>query len=168
MGCYSRGSSPPRDRTPISYIFCIRRQVLYHSCHLGSLNKRYLVLNNILILSGPEIKKFISHCSRETTPFSKNFLISRKLILENSSLRKMQMKKWSLRNKAPYPEGPSPRRPALSSLESGIFPPVLYQGLPRWLGCKESACQCRKHSRLRFDPWVGKITWQRKWQPILA
>ena len=28
---------------------------------------------------------------------------------------------------------------------------------------KESACQCR---RCRFDPWVGKITWRRKWQPI--
>ena len=30
---------------------------------------------------------------------------------------------------------------------------------------KESACHCRKHSRLRFDPWVGKIPWKRKWQP---
>ena len=27
---------------------------------------------------------------------------------------------------------------------------------------KESACQCR---RRRFDPWVGKIPWRRKWQP---
>ena len=26
---------------------------------------------------------------------------------------------------------------------------------------KESACQCR---RIRFDPWVGKIPWCRKWQ----
>ena len=36
------------------------------------------------------------------------------------------------------------------------------QGLPRWLSCKESACQCRRH---RFDPWIGKISWRRKWQP---
>ena len=28
---------------------------------------------------------------------------------------------------------------------------------------KESTCQCRK---LRFDPWVGKIPWRRKWLPI--
>ena len=28
---------------------------------------------------------------------------------------------------------------------------------------KESACQCR---RCRFDPWVGKIPWRRKWQPL--
>ena len=35
-------------------------------------------------------------------------------------------------------------------------------GLLRWLGGKESACQCR---RCEFDPWVGKILWRRKWQP---
>ena len=27
---------------------------------------------------------------------------------------------------------------------------------------KESACHCR---RLRFNPWVRKIPWRRKWQP---
>ena len=26
--------------------------------------------------------------------------------------------------------------------------------------------QCRKHRRLRFDPWVRKIRWRRAWQPI--
>ena len=25
--------------------------------------------------------------------------------------------------------------------------------------------QCRKHRRLGFNPWVGKIPWRRKWQP---
>ena len=34
-------------------------------------------------------------------------------------------------------------------------------GLPWWLSDKESACQCRRH---RFDPWVRKIPWRRKWQ----
>ena len=33
---------------------------------------------------------------------------------------------------------------------------------PWWLSGKESACQRR---RCRFDPWVGKIPWRRKWQP---
>ena len=28
--------------------------------------------------------------------------------------------------------------------------------LPRWLSGSESACQCRGHRRLRFDPRVGK------------
>ena len=32
-------------------------------------------------------------------------------------------------------------------------------GLPR------SARQCRRHKRHRFDPWIGKIPWSRKWQP---
>ena len=30
-------------------------------------------------------------------------------------------------------------------------------GLPRWLNDKEPACQCRRHKRHRFDPWVWKI-----------
>ena len=30
---------------------------------------------------------------------------------------------------------------------------------------KELICQCRMHQRCRVDPWVGKITWRRKWQP---
>ena len=37
-------------------------------------------------------------------------------------------------------------------------------GLPRWLSGKESACQCRRHRRRRFDPWVRKIP-RRDWQP---
>ena len=37
-----------------------------------------------------------------------------------------------------------------------------YTGLPRWHSGKESACQCKRH---RFDPWVGKSPWRRKWQP---
>ena len=39
------------------------------------------------------------------------------------------------------------------------------QGLTVGTSGKESACQCRRHKRLRFDPWVGKISWRRKWQP---
>ena len=33
----SRGSSQPRDRTRISYIYFVGRRVVYYSCHLGSL-----------------------------------------------------------------------------------------------------------------------------------
>ena len=36
-------------------------------------------------------------------------------------------------------------------------------GLPWWLSGKESACQCR---RCKFNPWIGKISCRRKWQPI--
>ena len=41
----------------------------------------------------------------------------------------------------------------------------LASGNPWWLSGKESACQYKRH---RFDPWVGKITWRRKCQPILV
>ena len=36
--------------------------------------------------------------------------------------------------------------------------------LHMWLSGKESTCQCRK---LRFNPWVRKTPWRRKWQPTL-
>ena len=29
----------------------------------------------------------------------------------------------------------------------------------------ESTCQCRRHRRCSFDPWIGKVIWRRKWQP---
>ena len=37
--------------------------------------------------------------------------------------------------------------------------------LPRWNSGKEPACQCRRHMRRRFDPWVRRIPWRREWQP---
>ena len=39
------------------------------------------------------------------------------------------------------------------------------KGLPRWLSGKESGCQCSRHKRCRYNPWVGKIPWKRKWHP---
>ena len=38
-------------------------------------------------------------------------------------------------------------------------------GFPRWRSGEESSCQCRGSKRCKFDPWVGKIPWSRKWQP---
>ena len=35
----------------------------------------------------------------------------------------------------------------------------------RCLSGEEPACQCRRHRRRGFDPWVGKIRLSRKWQP---
>ena len=40
-----------------------------------------------------------------------------------------------------------------------VFP---LQELPWWLRSKESACHFR---RCGFDPWVGMISWRRKWLP---
>ena len=35
----------------------------------------------------------------------------------------------------------------------------------QWCSSKAPACQCRRHKRRGFDPWVGTITWSWKWQP---
>ena len=36
---------------------------------------------------------------------------------------------------------------------------------PGGASSKEPAGQCRRSRRPRFNPWVGKISWSRKWQP---
>ena len=38
--------------------------------------------------------------------------------------------------------------------------------LPWWLSNKEFACKYRRCGKHRFDPWVRKIPWRRKWQLI--
>ena len=38
-------------------------------------------------------------------------------------------------------------------------------GFPGGSEGKESTCQFRRHKRHRFNPWVRKIPWRRKWQP---
>ena len=46
-------------------------------------------------------------------------------------------------------------------------PKVSFQNYwpPWWLSRYRICLQCR---RSRFDPWVGKIPWRRKWQPTPA
>ena len=41
-------------------------------------------------------------------------------------------------------------------------------GFPGGTSGKEITCQCRRHKRLGFNPWVGKILWRRTWQPTLV
>ena len=38
-------------------------------------------------------------------------------------------------------------------------------GFPGGVSGKESACQCRRHKRLGFDPWVRKTSRRGAWQP---
>ena len=42
---------------------------------------------------------------------------------------------------------------------------VHFLGFPGGASGKERTCQCRRHKRCRFDPWVGKISWRSAWQP---
>ena len=39
------------------------------------------------------------------------------------------------------------------------------KGFPGGTSGKEPTCQCRRHKRSWFHPWVGKVLWRRKWQP---
>ena len=42
---------------------------------------------------------------------------------------------------------------------------IIFMGFPAGASGKEPTCQCRRHKRHRFDPWVGKTPWRRAWQP---
>ena len=37
-----------------------------------------------------------------------------------------------------------------------------------WLSDKDSDCNAGDEGRCRFDPWLGKIPWRRKWQCTLV
>ena len=39
------------------------------------------------------------------------------------------------------------------------------EGFPGGASGKEPTCQCRRHKRPRFSPWVRKILWRSVWQP---
>ena len=41
-------------------------------------------------------------------------------------------------------------------------------GFPGAVSGKEPACQCWRHKRHRYDPWVGKTPWRRQWQSTLV
>ena len=41
-------------------------------------------------------------------------------------------------------------------------------GFPGDANGKEPACQFRRHKRCKFDLWMGKIPWRRKWLPTPA
>ena len=46
---------------------------------------------------------------------------------------------------------------------SQIHVSVLVLGFPGGANGKESACQCRRHKKLGFHPWV-ELPWRRAWQ----
>ena len=50
-------------------------------------------------------------------------------------------------------------------VETNLSRILVKNGLPWWLSGKESASQCRRNG---FNPWVGEISWRRKWQPTLV
>ena len=58
-----------------------------------------------------------------------------------------------------------PKKPSLVAFLRILNLITFAKGLcqfPRWHSGKEPACQCRRHQRRRFDPWLGKILWRRE------
>ena len=47
-------------------------------------------------------------------------------------------------------------------MSSCSLPPLQREDFPGWLRWQSICLQCR---RPRFNPWVRKIPWRRKWQP---
>ena len=49
---------------------------------------------------------------------------------------------------------------------SDIWPQINHpKGFLGGASGKEPTCQCRRHKRLGFNPWVRKTPWRRAWQP---
>ena len=55
--------------------------------------------------------------------------------------------------------------PSMGFSRQEYWSEVLLPSLPYGASGKEPTCQCRRHKRHRYDPWVRKIPWRRKWQP---
>ena len=68
----SRGSAWPRDQTPISYISCMGRWVLYHYRHLGTLIPPTPCIKlEVLCILSPNFKFFVvvvKYISRDNFP----------------------------------------------------------------------------------------------------
>ena len=58
--------------------------------------------------------------------------------------------------------GASETAPSLKCSESTSPNPSAYSG---GASGEEPTCQCRRHKRHEFNSWVGKIPWERAWQP---
>ena len=55
--------------------------------------------------------------------------------------------------------------PACSPDKTVSLCPASFWGFPGGTSGKETTCQWKRCKRGRFDPWVGKISWRRAWQP---
>ena len=88
----------------------------------------------------------------------------------SDSLRPSEVQHTRLPCPSPTPGPCSNSRPSSwwchPTISSSVVPFVLIYhsvlGLPWWCRQWRTCLQC---GRPRFDPWVGKIPWRRKWQP---
>ena len=50
-----------------------------------------------------------------------------------------------------------------SKREKVIVIPTFLVSVTKWIMIS-AACQCRRHKKWGFNPWVRKIPWRREWQ----
>ena len=62
-------------------------------------------------------------------------------------------------------EGSSAFLPSSEAIDSESLVSTDSAGASGGTSDKEPTCQCRRHKRCEFDPWVEKIPWRRAWQP---
>ena len=58
-----------------------------------------------------------------------------------------------------------PRAPLWPLGPALVVPVTCHGDFPGGASGKEPSCQCRRHKRCGFDPWVRKIPWRREWLP---
>ena len=91
---------------------------------------------------------------------------SRIALLKMSSKYSIKKKKYSIKShwESQYP---FPTSMGKEELPSPTFLSMLtfFQGFPTGTSGKEPTCQCRRHKRYRFDPWILKIPWRRAQKP---
>ena len=61
--------------------------------------------------------------------------------------------------------GVTQSRTRLMRLSSSSSSSRIELDFPGGASGQESTCQCRRHKRLGFDPWVGRMPWRRTQQP---
>ena len=70
---------------------------------------------------------------------------------------------WGGRGASLYPGIVCQRSHFQKQSQYGLSWPILWASLvAQWLSI------CMQYTKLRFDPWVGKIPWRREWQPTPA
>ena len=133
----SMGSSWPRDRTYVSCISCIGRQILYHWTTWETLHQCKLWTSLIMV------------CYCSLTNYKNVPLWYRMLTVGENVYSWGRRSTWKL--SVLFSQFCCESKTALQNKVSL----QVVKNPPASVG----------HKRCRFHPWVGKMPWSRKWQP---
>ena len=86
------------------------------------------------------------------------FLLQGIFLTQGSNPSVVRLLRWYAHSLLCYLESPEKMmRRGNSKKEVPVF--------PGGANGKERVCQCRRHKRCEFDPWIRKIPWRKAWQP---